>query len=152
MRKYEHTYPHSWRTDKPVLYYPLDAWFIKTTAKKDQLVASATRPSTTGNPRAPGTGPLWKLVREFGGLEFVALTLLGHNRYPSGETKDGKEEILHLARWTNLKSEMEKATKAGIQNPESSIKDLHRPYVDNIVLLSSSGQPMYREPTDRRVV
>lgn len=142
VRKYEHTYPHSWRTDKPVLYYPLDAWFIKTTAKKDQLVA--LNKTINWKPESTGTG-------RFGNwLENLVDWNLSRSRFwgtplPIWRTKDGKEEIC-IGSIDELKSEIEKATKAGIQNPESSIKDLHRPYVDNIVLVSPSGQPMYREP------
>ena len=141
VRKYEHTYPHSWRTDKPVLYYPLDAWFIKTTAKKDQLVA--LNKTINWKPESTGTG-------RFGNwLENLVDWNLSRSRFwgtplPIWRTKDGKEEIC-IGSIDELKSEIEKATKAGIQNPESNIKDLHRPYVDNIVLVSSSGQPMYRE-------
>jgi isoleucyl-tRNA synthetase len=146
VRKYEHTYPHSWRTDKPVLYYPLDAWFIKTTAKKDQLVA--LNKTINWKPESTGTG-------RFGNwLENLVDWNLSRSRFwgtplPIWRTKDGKEEIC-IGSVDELKSEIEKATKAGISpeasGPESSIKDLHRPYVDNIVLVSSSGQPMYREP------
>ena len=142
VRKYEHTYPHSWRTDKPVLYYPLDAWFIKTTAKKDQLVA--LNKTINWKPESTGTG-------RFGNwLENLVDWNLSRSRFwgtplPIWRTKDGKEELC-IGSIDELKSEIEKATKVGIQNPESSIKDLHRPYVDNIILVSPSGQPMYREP------
>lgn len=141
VRKYEHTYPHSWRTDKPVLYYPLDAWFIKTTAKKDRLVA--LNKTINWKPESTGTG-------RFGNwLENLVDWNLSRSRFwgtplPIWRTKDGKEEIC-IGSIDELKSEIEKATKAGIKNQESSIKDLHRPYVDNIVLVSPSGQPMYRE-------
>ncbi len=146
VRKYEHTYPHSWRTDKPVLYYPLDAWFIKTTAKKDQLVA--LNKTINWKPESTGTG-------RFGNwLENLVDWNLSRSRFwgtplPIWRTKDGKEEIC-IGSIDELKSEIEKATKAGIlsrqeSGPESGIKDLHRPYVDNIVLVSPSGQPMYRE-------
>ena len=141
VRKYEHTYPHSWRTDKPVLYYPLDAWFIKTTAKKDQLVA--LNKTINWKPESTGTG-------RFGNwLENLVAWNLSRSRFwgtplPIWRTKDGKEEIC-IGSVDELKSEIEKATKAGIQNPATSIQDLHRPFVDNIVLASPSGQPMYRE-------
>jgi len=141
VRKYEHTYPHSWRTDKPVLYYPLDAWFIKTTAKKDQLVA--LNKTINWKPESTGTG-------RFGNwLENLVDWNLSRSRFwgtplPIWRTKDGKEEIC-IGSVDELKSEIEKATKAGIQNPATSIQDLHRPFVDNIVLASPSGQPMYRE-------
>ncbi len=142
VRKYEHTYPHSWRTDKPVLYYPLDAWFIKTTAKKDQLVA--LNKTINWKPESTGTG-------RFGNwLENLVDWNLSRSRFwgtplPIWRTKDGKEETC-IGSMDELKSEMEKATKAGIQNPTANIQDLHRPYVDNIILVSPSGKPMYREP------
>jgi isoleucyl-tRNA synthetase len=141
VEKYEHTYPHSWRTDKPVLYYPLDAWFIKTTALKDRLVA--LNKTINWKPESTGTG-------RFGNwLENLVDWNLSRSRFwgtplPIWRTKDGKEELC-IGSTDELKSEIEKASKTGIQNPESSIKDLHRPYVDNIVLVSKSGQPMYRE-------
>jgi isoleucyl-tRNA synthetase len=146
VEKYEHTYPHSWRTDKPVLYYPLDAWFIKTTALKDRLVA--LNKTINWKPESTGTG-------RFGNwLENLVDWNLSRSRFwgtplPIWRTKDGKEEIC-IGSVDELKSEIakaEKAEKAGIQNPASSIhiEDLHRPYVDNIVLVSPSAQPMYRE-------
>lgn len=152
VRKYEHTYPHSWRTDKPVLYYPLDAWFIKTTAKKDQLVA--LNKTINWKPESTGTG-------RFGNwLENLVDWNLSRSRFwgtplPIWRTKDGKEEIC-IGSIDELKSEIEKAKKAsgqqsmvdGDQGIDSGLStmDLHRPYVDNIDLVSPSGRPMYREP------
>lgn len=143
VKKYEHTYPHSWRTDKPVLYYPLDAWFIKTTALKDKMVAL----NKTINWKPESTG-----IGRFGNwLENLVDWNLSRSRYwgtplPIWRTKDGKEEIC-IGSIEQLRNEIEKANKAGIQNPESSIhlQDLHRPYVDEITLVSSSGEPMQRE-------
>ncbi len=77
VRKYEHTYPHSWRTDKPVLYYPLDAWFIKTTAKKDQLVA--LNETINWKPESTGTGRFGNWLRKSCGLEFITLSCLGNS-------------------------------------------------------------------------
>ncbi len=145
VRKYEHTYPHSWRTDKPVLYYPLDAWFIKTTALKDKMVAL----NKTINWKPESTG-----IGRFGNwLENLVDWNLSRSRYwgtplPIWRTKDGKEEIC-IGSIQQLKDEIAKAEKAGIQNSTSKIKnleDLHRPYVDEITLVSSNGQPMFREP------
>lgn len=145
VRKYEHTYPHSWRTDKPVLYYPLDAWFIKTTALKDKMVAL----NKTINWKPESTG-----IGRFGNwLENLVDWNLSRSRYwgtplPIWRTKDGKEEIC-IGSIQQLKDEIAKAEKAGIQNPTEKIKnleDLHRPYVDEITLVSSNGQPMFREP------
>jgi isoleucyl-tRNA synthetase len=151
VRKYEHTYPHSWRTDKPVLYYPLDAWFIKTTAKKDQLVA--LNKTINWKPESTGTG-------RFGNwLENLVDWNLSRSRFwgtplPIWRTKDGKEEIC-IGSIDELKLEIDKAKKVKGQwsmvdgnaiDYELSTMDLHRPFVDNIVLVSKSGQPMYREP------
>ncbi len=142
VRKYEHTYPHSWRTDKPVLYYPLDAWFIKTTAKKDRMVE--LNKTINWKPESTGTG-------RFGNwLENLVDWNLSRSRFwgtplPIWRTKDGSEEIC-IGSIAELKSEVEKATKAGIKNPaDLDNLDLHRPFVDEVVLVSKSGQPMYRE-------
>ncbi|MBY0433704.1 MAG: class I tRNA ligase family protein, partial [Cyclobacteriaceae bacterium] len=145
VEKYEHTYPHSWRTDKPVLYYPLDAWFIKTTALKDKMVA--VNKTINWKPESTGTG-------RFGNwLENLVDWNLSRSRYwgtplPIWRTKDGKEEIC-IGSIEELKQEIEKAAKvSGRQSTVDSglsTMDLHRPYVDEIVLVSKSGQPMYRE-------
>ena len=145
VEKYEHTYPHSWRTDKPVLYYPLDAWFIKTTALKDKMVA--VNKTINWKPESTGTG-------RFGNwLENLVDWNLSRSRYwgtplPIWRTTDGKEEIC-IGSIEQLSEEIEKAKKAGISNLKSQILnpefDLHRPYVDEIILVSPSGQPMYRE-------
>lgn len=146
VEKYEHTYPHSWRTDKPVLYYPLDAWFIKTTALKDRMVE--LNKTINWKPASTGTG-------RFGNwLENLVDWNLSRSRYwgtplPIWRTKDGKEEKC-IGSIDELKQEMAAAKQAGIRNPDSRIEakdfDLHRPYVDEIVLASSTGEPMYREP------
>ena len=147
VEKYEHTYPHSWRTDKPVLYYPLDAWFIKTTALKDRMVE--LNKTINWKPESTGTG-------RFGNwLENLVDWNLSRSRYwgtplPIWRTKDGKEEIC-IGSIDELKSEIEKAKKEGIPQdakPSTQVPplDLHRPFVDEIILASSSGQPMYREP------
>jgi isoleucyl-tRNA synthetase len=145
VRKYEHTYPHSWRTDKPVLYYPLDAWFIKTTAVKDKMVAL----NKTINWKPESTG-----IGRFGNwLENLVDWNLSRSRFwgtplPIWRTKDGKEEIC-IGSIEQLKTEIEKAKKAGFPNSKFDISgsdfDLHRPYVDEITLVSPSGQPMIRE-------
>jgi isoleucyl-tRNA synthetase len=145
VEKYEHTYPHSWRTDKPVLYYPLDAWFIKTTALKDKMVE--LNKTINWKPESTGTG-------RFGNwLENLVDWNLSRSRYwgtplPIWRTTDGKEEIC-IGSMEELRSEIEKAKVAGIQNSGFRIQDsgfdLHRPYVDKITLVSKSGEPMYRE-------
>jgi isoleucyl-tRNA synthetase len=143
VRKYEHTYPHSWRTDKPVLYYPLDAWFIKTTAVKDKMV-KLNREEINWKPESTGIG-------RFGNwLENLVDWNLSRSRYwgtplPIWRTKDGKEEIC-IGSIEELNKEVSKAVKAGVMEKELSADlDLHRPYVDDIILVSASGQPMFRE-------
>jgi isoleucyl-tRNA synthetase len=145
VEKYEHTYPHSWRTDKPVLYYPLDAWFIKTTALKDRMVE--LNKTINWKPESTGTG-------RFGNwLENLVDWNLSRSRFwgtplPIWRTKDNKEEIC-IGSIEELNNEVEKARKAGIPNSKFDILnsdfDLHRPYVDDIILSSSTGEPMYRE-------
>jgi isoleucyl-tRNA synthetase len=145
VEKYEHTYPHSWRTDKPVLYYPLDAWFIKTTALKDKMVE--LNKTINWKPESTGTG-------RFGNwLENLVDWNLSRSRYwgtplPIWRTKDGKEEIC-IGSQSELRNEVAKSVKAGLMQ-QSMVDgqwtmDLHRPFVDEIVLVSNSGQPMYRE-------
>lgn len=145
VEKYEHSYPHCWRTDKPVLYYPLDSWFIKTTALKDRMVE--LNKTINWKPESTGSG-------RFGNwLENLVDWNLSRSRYwgtplPIWRTKDGKNEIC-IGSIQELSEEVEKARKAGIQNSKFNVQDstfdLHRPYVDEITLVSSSGHPMYRE-------
>jgi isoleucyl-tRNA synthetase len=143
VEKYVHTYPHSWRTDKPVLYYPLDAWFIKTTALKDRMVE--LNQMIRWKPESTGTG-------RFGNwLENLVDWNLSRSRYwgtplPIWRTKDGKEEIC-IGTIHELNQEIAKAKQAGVQQlAATQNSDLHRPFVDQIVLVSKTGQPMYREP------
>lgn len=142
VEKYEHTYPHCWRTDKPVLYYPLDSWFIRTTALKDKMVA--LNKTINWKPESTGTG-------RFGNwLENLVDWNLSRSRYwgtplPIWRSKDGKEEIC-IGSLEQLNKEIEKSIAKGLMK-KSPIEqgDLHRPYVDDVILVSESGQPMYRE-------
>jgi isoleucyl-tRNA synthetase len=145
VEKYEHTYPHCWRTDKPVLYYPLDSWFIKTTAVKDRLIE--LNKTINWKPESTGTG-------RFGNwLENLVDWNLSRSRYwgtplPIWRTQDRTEEIC-IGSIAELKAEIDKAVTAEIMthNPYANGEkvDLHRPYVDDIFLVSPTGQPMYRE-------
>jgi len=146
VEKYEHTYPHCWRTDKPVLYYPLDSWFIKTTAVKDRLIE--LNKTINWKPESTGSG-------RFGNwLENLVDWNLSRSRYwgtplPIWRSQDGSEELC-IGSIEELKREIDKAVAADIMthNPYANGEkvDLHRPYVDDIFLVSPSGQPMYREP------
>jgi isoleucyl-tRNA synthetase len=154
--KYVHNYPHCWRTDKPVLYYPLEAWFIRTTALKDRLIELNN--TINWKPRSTGTGRFGQW------LENLVDWNLSRSRFwgtplPIWMTEDKMEEIC-IGSLTELKEEIEKSIRAGFMkvNPledfipddnscENYSKfDLHRPFVDDIILISSSGKKMYREP------
>lgn len=143
VEKYEHTYPHCWRTDKPILYYPLESWFIKTTAVKDRLVE--LNKTINWKPKSTGEG-------RFGNwLENLVDWNLSRSRFwgtplPIWRTEDGTEEKC-IGSIDELKSEILKANSALNlnQNPEEATLDLHRPYVDRITLVSESGKPMTRE-------
>ena len=154
--KYEHSYPHCWRTDKPILYYPLDSWFIRTTAFKEEMIA--LNKTINWKPESTGTG-------RFGNwLENLVDWNLSRSRFwgtplPIWRSADVKQEIC-IGSVAQLKTEIEKAVKAGLMktnplenyNPEDTTDenyhsfDLHRPFVDDIILVSDDGVPMYREP------
>jgi isoleucyl-tRNA synthetase len=147
VEKYEHSYPHCWRTDKPVVYYPLDAWFIKTTAVKDRMVE--LNKTINWKPESTGTG-------RFGNwLENMVDWNLSRSRYwgtplPIWRTEDGKEEKC-IGSIEELNAEIRKASEVlgGEVNKHylhNGILDLHKPYVDEVVLVSESGKPMRREP------
>lgn len=148
IEKHVHNYPHCWRTDKPILYYPLDSWFIRTTAIKDKLIA--LNKTINWKPEATGSG-------RFGNwLENLVDWNLSRSRYwgtplPIWRTEDGKEEIC-ISSVEMLSKEIDKSIAAGFmsENPYKDYEnyeafDLHRPYIDNVILVSASGRKMYRE-------
>jgi isoleucyl-tRNA synthetase len=147
IEKYEHNYPHCWRTDKPVLYYPLDAWFIRTTAVKEKMVA--LNETINWKPKSTGEG-------RFGNwLENMVDWNLSRSRFwgtplPVWRTSDGSQEKC-IGSIKELNDEIKKAseTLGGDTNKDylhEGILDLHKPYVDEIVLVSESGEPMKRVP------
>ena len=155
VEKYEHNYPHCWRTDKPVLYYPLDSWFIKATAVKQRMFE--LNQTINWKPESTGTG-------RFGNwLENANDWNLSRSRYwgvplPIWRTEDGTEQIC-IGSLEELKNECEKSVKAGwmknnplekfnpgdFSDTNYNIWDMHRPYADDVILVSSNGQPMKRE-------
>ncbi|MBB6502767.1 isoleucine--tRNA ligase [Pedobacter cryoconitis] len=141
VKKYEHSYPHCWRTDKPILYYPLDSWFIKTTAVKDKMVA--LNKTINWKPEATGTG-------RFGNwLENLVDWNLSRSRYwgtplPIWRTQDGSEEKC-IGSIAELNAEIKKSVEAGFMEASFELKDMHRPFVDDVILTSSKGEKMTRE-------
>ncbi len=147
VEKYEHNYPHCWRTDKPIIYYPLDAWFIKTTAVRDRMVE--LNKTINWKPASTGTG-------RFGNwLENMVDWNLSRSRFwgtplPIWRTEDGEEEKC-IGSVQELNNEIKKAAEVlgGETNKHylhDGILDLHKPYVDEITLVSDSGKPMKRVP------
>lgn len=156
IEKHVHNYPHCWRTDKPVLYYPLDSWFIRVTALKDKMIE--LNKTINWKPASTGTGRFGKW------LENLLDWNLSRSRFwgtplPIWVSED-RSEMICIGSVAQLKDEIEKAIKAGFmdKNPLANYKegdfskenynsfDLHRPFVDNIVLVSPSGKRMFREP------
>ncbi len=155
--KHVHSYPHCWRTDKPVLYYPLDSWFIKSTKARDEMIA--LNKTINWQPESTGTGRFGQWLNNLNDWN------LSRSRYwgtplPIWRTEDGQEEIC-IGSIKELFAEIDKSIKAGFMtanpwpkhivgdyseaNYAPEIIDLHRPYVDSIILVSPSGKPMKRE-------
>jgi isoleucyl-tRNA synthetase len=147
VEKYEHSYPHCWRTDKPILYYPLDAWFIRTTALKERMVE--LNKTINWKPKSTGEG-------RFGNwLENMVDWNLSRSRFwgtplPIWKSADGSE-VKCIGSVAELNAEIKKAAAVlgGNVNSgflENGLSDLHKPYVDEVVLVSETGQPMKRVP------
>lgn len=155
--KHVHTYPHCWRTDKPVLYYPLDSWFIRSTMARDEMIKLNN--TIHWQPESTGTGRFGKWLENLNDWN------LSRSRYwgtplPIWRTEDGKEELC-IGSIKELFEEIDKSIKASYmtanpwpkhvvgdyskENYDPSVIDLHRPYVDNIILVSPTGKPMKRE-------
>ena len=142
VKKHKHSYPHCWRTDKPILYYPMDSWFIKTTKLKKQFIKQ--NKEINWQPKSTGSG-------RFGDwLENLVDWNLSRSRFwgtplPIWRTKDGNEEIC-IGSFQELKNEVNKSYKKGYMDSLlDDTFDMHRPYVDDVILVSNSGNPMYRE-------
>ena len=157
IEKHVHNYPHCWRTDKPVLYYPLDSWFIRSTKAREEMIR--LNDTINWQPESTGTGRFGKWLENLNDWN------LSRSRYwgtplPIWRTEDGKEELC-IGSIKELFEEIDKAIKAGFmtenpwpkhivgdyskENYDPAVIDLHRPYVDNIILCSPSGKPMKRE-------
>ena len=157
IEKHVHNYPHCWRTDKPVLYYPLDSWFIRSTQAREEMMA--LNDTINWQPESTGTGRFGKWLENLNDWN------LSRSRYwgtplPIWRTEDGQEEIC-IGSIAELMQEIDKSIAAGFmtenpwpkhevgnyskENYDPAVIDLHRPYVDNIILCSPSGKPMKRE-------
>ena len=157
IEKHVHNYPHCWRTDKPVLYYPLDSWFIRSTQAREEMMA--LNDTINWQPESTGTGRFGKWLENLNDWN------LSRSRYwgtplPIWRTEDGQEELC-IGSIAELMAEIDKSIAAGFmtenpwpkhevgnyskENYDPAVIDLHRPYVDNIILCSPSGKPMKRE-------
>ena len=157
IEKHVHNYPHCWRTDKPVLYYPLDSWFIRSTQAREEMMA--LNDTINWQPESTGTGRFGKWLENLNDWN------LSRSRYwgtplPIWRTEDGQEELC-IGSIAELMQEIDKSIAAGFmtenpwpkhevgnyskENYDPAVIDLHRPYVDNIILCSPSGKPMKRE-------
>ena len=158
IEKHTHNYPHCWRTDKPVLYYPLDSWFIRTTALRERMME--LNKTIYWKPESTGTGRFGKWLENINDWNLSRSRFWG-TPLPIWATED-RSELKCIGSIEELVAEIEKSVAAGImtENPYKNFKvgdmskenysteviDLHRPYVDNIVLVSAKGEPMRRDP------
>lgn len=157
IEKHVHNYPHCWRTDKPVLYYPLDSWFVRTTAMKERMME--LNDTINWKPASTGTGRFGKWLENLQDWNLSRARFWG-TPLPIWMTEDGKE-MLCIGSVAELKAEIKKSVEAGYLDDnalESFTEgdwseenyqrfDLHRPFVDEIILVSPTGQKMFREPT-----
>ena len=140
--KHEHSYPHCWRTDKPLIYYPLKTWFIKTTAIKDKLVEFNNK--INWHPKSTGDG------RFKNWLENIVDWNVSRNRFwgvpiPIWISEDG-DEIKCIGSYEELKNEIEKANKILNLNQKTTLEDIHKPYIDEIILVSENNKILKRVP------
>jgi len=146
VERYEHSYPHCWRTDKPILYYPLDSWFVRTTSLRQRMIELNN--TINWKPKSTGTG-------RFGNwLENLVDWNLSRSRFwgiplPIWVSED-RSEMICIGSVIELNAQIEKSIAAGVmkKNPiekEDKLSDLHKPFIDEIILISDSGKPLYRE-------